>query len=93
MERTLRWARRARERFLRARPPVAGVSGPIRGQVQFGIVQGAPTRSCASESARHLAIGFEATPSAASASASRTTLMYEVVGTRRRSCRQTGLDI
>jgi queuine tRNA-ribosyltransferase len=40
MERTLRWARRARARFLAQREAAAGASGAAPVQWQFGIVQG-----------------------------------------------------
>jgi queuine tRNA-ribosyltransferase len=62
MERTLRWARRARERMLQLRsaPPIdVVVSNP--GQAQFGIVQGGLFPDLRRESAEHtIAIDFEA---------------------------------
>src|SRR5437870_5375101 len=63
MSRTLRWARRARDRFLalgggRASPPAPIVTNP--GQAQFGIVQGSVFPGLREESAREtVAIGFE----------------------------------
>ena len=52
MERTLRWARRGRDRFLQLAPA---------GQAQFGIVQGGVFPDLRDESAREtVAIGFEA---------------------------------
>src|SRR5260221_12264543 len=62
MERTLRWARRARDRFLALRAGgVAGVSVSTPGQAQFGIVQGGVFQDLREESAREtVAIGFEA---------------------------------
>jgi queuine tRNA-ribosyltransferase len=62
MERTVRWARRARERILRLRSGVVGgvtVTNP--GQAQFGIVQGGVYPDLREESARRtVEIGFEA---------------------------------
>src|SRR5882724_4306664 len=62
MERTLRWACRARDRFLALRDglvPHVQVSNP--GQAQFGIVQGGVFPGLREESARQtVEIGFEA---------------------------------
>ena len=61
MERTLRWARRARERMLtiRAAPP-SGVLATNPGQAQFGIVQGGVHPDLREESARGtVALDFE----------------------------------
>jgi queuine tRNA-ribosyltransferase len=62
MERTLRWASRARNRFLALRDGLVSdvaVSNP--GQAQFGIVQGSVFPDLREESARHTVdIGFEA---------------------------------
>src|SRR4029077_6614295 len=62
MERTLRWARRARDRFLALRDgPVPGVLVCNPGHAQFGIVQGSVFPELREESAREtVAIGFEA---------------------------------
>src|SRR5262249_43644755 len=62
MERTLRWACRARERFLAVQAGVAdGVTVSNPGQAQFGIVQGSVFPDLREESARQtVAIGFEA---------------------------------
>jgi queuine tRNA-ribosyltransferase len=62
MERTLRWACRARERFLAIRGGrVPGVTVSNPGQAQFGIVQGSVFPELREESARQtVAIGFEA---------------------------------
>jgi queuine tRNA-ribosyltransferase len=59
MERTARWAARARERFLTISSSGAGMTTP--GQAQFGIVQGGvfPDLRCASVQAT-LDVGFEA---------------------------------
>src|SRR5499427_4277235 len=62
MERTLRWARRARDRFLAIRDgvvPDVVVTNP--GQAQFGIVQGSLYPDLREESARQtVEMGFEA---------------------------------
>src|SRR5260370_14251873 len=62
MERTLRWARRARERWLGLRDgPVDGVIATNAGQAQFGIVQGGVFPELREISARQtVALGFEA---------------------------------
>ena len=62
MERTLRWACRARERFLAVQAGMAdGVTVSNRAQAQFGIVQGSVFPDLREESARQtVAIGFEA---------------------------------
>ena len=53
MERTLRWARRGRERFLALRDgPVPDVIVSNPGQAQFGIVQGSVFPGLREESAR-----------------------------------------
>jgi queuine tRNA-ribosyltransferase len=62
MERTLRWARRARDRFLairNGRAPGVLITNP--GQAQFGIVQGGTNLDLREESARGtVEVGFEA---------------------------------
>jgi queuine tRNA-ribosyltransferase len=62
MERTLRWACRARDRFLALRDGlVPGVTVTNPGQAQFGIVQGSVFPGLREESARQTVdIGFEA---------------------------------
>jgi queuine tRNA-ribosyltransferase len=62
MERTLRWARRARDRILALRAsPIPGVAVSNSSQAQFGIVQGGLLPSLREESAaRTVEIGFEA---------------------------------
>ena len=62
MERTLRWACRARDRFLALRDGlVPGVTVSNPGQAQFGIVQGSVFPGLREESARQtVEIGFEA---------------------------------
>ena len=82
MERTLRWARRARERF------VALQSGQVRdvivtnpGQAQFGIVQGGVYPDLREESARGtVALGFEAYAIGGLSVGEPNETMYNVVG-------------
>ena len=73
MQRTLRWARRGRDRLLAlGSGAVDGVTVTNSGQAQFGIVQGSIYPELREESAREtVAIGFEAYAIGASASASR----------------------
>src|SRR5438270_7140119 len=61
MERTLRWARRGRDRFLSLRDGrVPGVTVTNHGQAQFGIVQGSTFPELRHESAQQTVdIGFE----------------------------------
>jgi queuine tRNA-ribosyltransferase len=65
MERTVRWAQRARARFLELRdqtgPATSLVMATNPGQAQFGIVQGSVFSALREESAQQtVAIGFEA---------------------------------
>jgi queuine tRNA-ribosyltransferase len=65
MERTVRWAQRARARFLERREHTDRAPSSVvvtnRGQAQFGIVQGSVFTALREESARQtVAIGFEA---------------------------------
>ena len=82
MERTVRWAKRARERFLTfkneaARGPVL-VTNP--GQAQFGIVQGGVYGELREESAREtVALGFEAYAIGGLSVGEPTDVMYEMV--------------
>src|SRR6266849_3697683 len=88
MERTLRWAHRARARFLelrgQSRTPVPGlpavaVTNP--GQAQFGIVQGSVFPDLREESARQtVEIGFEAYAIGGLSVGEPNALMYDVVG-------------
>ena len=63
MERTLRWARRARDRFLSLKAgsgAVVDLAGTNPGQVQFGIVQGGVHCELRDTSAREtIAVGFD----------------------------------
>jgi queuine tRNA-ribosyltransferase len=62
MTRTLRWARRGRDRFVEVvSGRVPGVEPVTRGQVQFGVVQGGTFKDLRDRSAAETrAIGFEA---------------------------------
>src|SRR5262245_53522847 len=81
MERTLRWACRARDRFLALRDglvPGVVVSNP--GQAQFGIVQGSVFPGLREESARHTVdIGFEAYAIGGLSVGEPVEVMYDVV--------------
>jgi queuine tRNA-ribosyltransferase len=78
MERTLRWARRARDRQLQIRAGEAkGVVATNGGQAQFGIVQGGVFPDLREESAREtVAIGFEAYAIGGLSVGEPTDLMY-----------------
>jgi queuine tRNA-ribosyltransferase len=82
MERTLRWARRSRERMLWLRDrSVDGVIVTNAGQAQFGIVQGGTFSDLREESAREtVAIGFEAYAIGGLSVGEPTDVMYEIVG-------------
>ena len=78
MERTLRWARRGRDRFLALRD--AGTFRVNPGQAQFGIVQGSVYPDLRLESAqRTVAIGFEAYAIGGLSVGEPVDLMYEIV--------------
>ena len=81
MERTWRWAARARERMLALRTgPVAGVSVSNPGQAQFGIVQGGVYPDLRQESAAAtVEIGFEAYAVGGLSVGEPPDLMYEIV--------------
>jgi queuine tRNA-ribosyltransferase len=83
MERSVRWARRARTRFLQLREPPTGdgiiVTNP--GQAQFGIVQGATHAELRTESVQAtVEIGFEAYAIGGLSVGEPQDVMYEVVG-------------
>ena len=82
MQRTLRWARRGRERLLALRAgAVAGVTVCNRGQAQFGIVQGGVFPELREESAAEtVAIGFEAYAIGGLSVGEPVEVMYEVIG-------------
>ena len=81
MERTLRWACRARERFLARRNGSApGVMSTNPGQAQFGIVQGGIHPDLREESARQtVAVGFEGYAIGGLSVGEPPEVMYEVV--------------
>jgi queuine tRNA-ribosyltransferase len=87
MARTLRWACRARERFLALRDGhVPDVVVSNRGQAQFGIVQGSVFPDLREESARQtVAIGFEAYAIGGLSVGESTGVMYDIVS-RTSSC-------
>jgi len=80
MQRTLRWACRARDRFLALRDGlVPGVVVANRGQAQFGIVQGGVFPDLREESARQtVEIGFEAYAIGGLSVGEPTDVMYDV---------------
>lgn len=81
MERTLRWARRARQRMLALREaPVTGVTVSNPGQAQFGIVQGGVHPDLRRESAdATVALGFEAYAIGGLSVGEPPDVMYEMV--------------
>jgi queuine tRNA-ribosyltransferase len=81
MERTLRWARRARDRFLALRADDRdGVAVTNEGQAQFGIVQGSVFPELREESAcATVAIGFEAYAIGGLSVGEPAEVMYDVV--------------
>jgi queuine tRNA-ribosyltransferase len=92
MERTLRWARRARERWLGLRDgPVDGVIMTNAGQAQFGIVQGGVFPGLREDSARQtVALGFEAYAIGGLSVGEPVDVMYDLVG-RTAPCLPSGL--
>lgn len=82
MERTVRWAGRARERMLALRSgPVTAVTVSNPGQAQFGIVQGSVFPDLRRESAEAtVAIGFEAYAVGGLSVGEPPEVMYEMVG-------------
>ena len=83
MERTLRWARRARDRFLAVSAGGEDPGAPLAtpGQAQFGIVQGGVHRPLREASAAGTqAIGFEGYAIGGLSVGEPVEAMYEVVG-------------
>jgi queuine tRNA-ribosyltransferase len=81
MERSIRWARRARTRFLQLREDPGGITVSNPGQAQFGIVQGATHLGLRTESAQAtMEIGFEAYAIGGLSVGEPPELTYEVVG-------------
>jgi queuine tRNA-ribosyltransferase len=81
MDRTLRWARRGRERLLALRQGgVAGVAVRNAAQAQFGIVQGSVFPELREESAREtVAIGFEGHAIGGLSVGEPIDVMYDIV--------------
>ena len=81
MERSVRWARRARARFDRIRHEPGAVTVTNPGQAQFGIVQGATFPSLRTESAQAtVEIGFEAFAIGGLSVGEAPAVMYDIVG-------------
>ncbi len=84
MERSIRWAARARDRQLRIRHEPSSSDGPIvtnPGQAQFGIIQGATDKALRTESVQAtVEIGFEAYAIGGLSVGEAPEVMYDVVG-------------
>jgi len=82
MERTVRWARRGRERFLAIAGDPAALDGEVTnpGQAQFGIVQGSVYGRLREQSVRDtVALGFEGIAIGGLSVGEPVELMYDVV--------------
>jgi queuine tRNA-ribosyltransferase len=81
MERTLRWSRRARDRFIAIREHGAdGVEVSNRGQAQFGIVQGGVSHELRDASASGtVEIGFDAYAIGGLSVGEPPAVMYDIV--------------
>jgi len=82
MERTVRWARRGRERFLAIAGDPAALAGEVTnpGQAQFGIVQGSVYGRLREQSVRDtVALGFEGIAIGGLSVGEPVDLMYDVV--------------
>ena len=80
MERSVRWARRARARLLRLRDDPGSIAVTNAGQAQFGIVQGATFSDLRTESVQAtVEIGFEAYAIGGLSVGEAPEVMYEVV--------------
>ena len=81
MERSVRWARRARARFLQLKESPADVAVTNAGQAQFGIIQGATHPDLRTESVQATVdIGFEAYAIGGLSVGEPADVMYAVVG-------------
>jgi len=82
MRRTLRWARRARDRFeTLGSGPAPGVLRATPGQAQFGIVQGSTYKDLRDESvAGTVAVGFEAYAIGGLSVGEPSEAMYDIAG-------------
>lgn len=80
MERTLRWARRGRDRLLALRNGIPGITVTNPVQAQFGIVQGSLFPALRETSAREtVAIGFEAYAIGGLSVGEPVDVMYDIV--------------
>jgi queuine tRNA-ribosyltransferase len=82
MERTLRWARRGRDRFLETSEYPSRLEGQLTnaGQAQFGIVQGGSFKALRDESARDtVSIGFDGFAIGGLSVGEPVEVMYDVV--------------
>ena len=80
MERSVRWARRARARFLQLQSDPAGVTVTNPGQSQFGIIQGGTYPDLRRESVQAtVQIGFEAYAIGGLSVGEAPHVMYDVV--------------
>ena len=83
MERSVRWAARARKRWLQLQDDPSGAPGVIvtnPGQAQFGIIQGGTHKDLRSESVQAtVAIGFEAYAIGGLSVGEEPEVMYDVV--------------
>ena len=82
MRRTLRWARRGRDRFLDLRAgSVPDLPRPTPGQLQFGIVQGGVHRDLREASAEGtVAVGFDAYAIGGLSVGEPADVMYDIAG-------------
>ncbi len=82
MARTLRWARRGRDRFLQiAAGSAPDVPRPNPGQVQFGIIQGSTYKDLRDDSITGtVAVGFDAYAIGGLSVGEPVDVMYDVVG-------------
>jgi len=82
MERTLRWARRGRDRFeALSAGQVPDVFRPTPGQAQFGIIQGSTFKDLRDQSVKGtVGVGFEAYAIGGLSVGEPSDVMYDIVG-------------
>ena len=81
MQRTLRWARRSRDRFLQLRDAKNGATLPTPAQAQFGIVQGSVFPDLREISAQETtAVDFDAYAIGGLSVGEPTDVLYDVAG-------------
>ena len=81
MERTLRWARRGRDRFLSLGASPGAIAQPTPGQCQFGIIQGGTYKRLRDRSVSGtLAVEFDSYAIGGLSVGEPSALMYEIVG-------------